>query len=71
MNSQTRTLKCAELILREACPRLHRVLRGAYDAVGPVLARRLTHPLLADTAYLALKPFEWLARAVVRIFVCG
>ena len=71
MNAQTRTLKCAEIILREACPRTHRLLRRIYDALGPALAARLTHPLLADAAYLSLKPFEWFARGVARLFVRG
>ena len=36
-------------------------MRGVYDIIGPVLARMLIHPVLADGAYLALKPFECVA----------
>ena len=35
------------------------MLRRIYDRVGPVLARGLVHAVLADVAYLLLKPAEW------------
>lgn len=41
-------------------------MRRVYDYIGPRLARRLVHPLLADAAYLLLKPFEWLGWEIVR-----
>jgi hypothetical protein len=44
-------------------------LRFVYDIVGPVLARRLTHPFLADIAYLSLKPAELLARFALRFLI--
>ena len=69
VNRQLQTLKCAELALQALAPRLHRLLRFIYDIVGPVLARRLTHPLLADIAYLSLKPAELLARFALRCIV--
>jgi hypothetical protein len=71
VNDQMRYLKAAELLLRASSPRGHRVLRSIYDRVGPVLAATLVHPALADTAYLALKPAEWLARAVLALLVPG
>jgi hypothetical protein len=54
-------LKAAELILRQFTPRLHAVIRRIYDRIGPVLARRMKHPVIADVAYLTFKPFEWSA----------
>jgi len=66
VNRQLLRLKCAELALRAAWPAGHRRLRRAYDAVGPRLARRLRRPLLADAAYLFLKPAEWGSWAVLR-----
>ncbi|MBN2295232.1 MAG: hypothetical protein JXM70_22570 [Pirellulales bacterium] len=62
INDQTRYLKAAELTLAATCPRVHRLARTIYNWAGPRAARLLTHPLAADTAYLALKPAEWAAR---------
>lgn len=69
VNRQLQTLKCAELALQALAPRLHRTLRFVYDIIGPPLARRLTHPVLADLAYLSLKPAELLARFALRLIV--
>ncbi|MCE9554006.1 MAG: hypothetical protein K8T91_11610 [Planctomycetes bacterium] len=65
VNAQLRYLKAAELMLLCAAPRLHRQMRSIYDAVGPRIAARLSHPLLADAAYISLKPAEWGARVFV------
>ena len=62
VNRQLVVLKTGEIALRVLTPRLHSWLRVVYDRIGPVLARRLGHPILADLAYLALKPIEWLTR---------
>jgi hypothetical protein len=69
VNRQLQTLKCAELVLQVLAPRLHRALRFVYNIIGPVLARRLTHPFLADIAYLSLKPAELLARFALRFLI--
>lgn len=66
VNRQLQRGKCTELALQIAWPAGHRFLRRAYDAFGPRLARRLRHPLLADAAYLLLKPLEWGSWAVLR-----
>ncbi len=66
---QLRVLKCAELILMHTCPSLHRSCRNAYDRLGPPLARRMSHPLLADIAYLSIKPFEWAAIVLMRLLI--
>ncbi|PKN94762.1 MAG: hypothetical protein CVU44_02845 [Chloroflexi bacterium HGW-Chloroflexi-6] len=69
VNRQLQTLKCAELALLAVAPSLHHPLRRIYDILGCPLARRLTHPLLADLAYLSLKPFELLASALLRLLI--
>ena len=51
VNRQVRILKCTELALQTLLPRTHRRCRAVYDTIGPVLARCLMHPLLADAAY--------------------
>ena len=65
INAQLRHLKCGEIALQTIFPRTHRACRWIYDRIGPVLARALLRPVLADIAYLSLKPFEWLARAIL------
>ncbi|MBN2022200.1 MAG: hypothetical protein JW809_05355 [Pirellulales bacterium] len=64
-NDQMRRLKAFELVLARVCPAAHRACRGVYDRLGPALAAILVHPVLADAAYLALKPAEWTARIVL------
>ncbi|MBI5297341.1 MAG: hypothetical protein HY869_17825 [Chloroflexi bacterium] len=65
VNAQLQRLKCAELALKAIAPRLHGVLRKLYDTLGRPLARRMTNPFVADSAYLLLKPFEWLAISIL------
>src|SRR5262249_24674408 len=61
VNDQLRRLKAAELIIEGLFPKLHRLMRSLYDQLGPPLARQMIgRPLLADAAYLLLKPAEWL-----------
>lgn len=43
-------------------PRTHTIFRCIYNRIGPVVARQIQSPWLADVTYLALKPFEWLVR---------
>lgn len=69
VNPQLRYLKCGELALMALAPRVHRALRAVYDRFGPSLAGKMTHPLLADLAYLSLKPFEWGVRAWLGMLV--
>lgn len=66
VNSQLQRLKCFELTLLVTAPRLHAVLRSVYDFIGPIFARRIKNPFVADLAYIVLVPFEWLATRVLR-----
>ncbi len=65
VNRQLQVLKAGELAIRAVCPRLHRAMRLVYDIAGPRLASCLRHPLLADAAYLSLKPAEWATRVAL------
>jgi hypothetical protein len=61
-NQQLRRLKCVEIAVAAACPRLHRLIRRIYDRSGPPLARMIApRPLAADIAFALLKPIEWIA----------
>lgn len=59
VNAQLRYLKCGELMIKALFPRLHKLIRLLYDTVGPLLARCLARPVLADVVYILLKPAEW------------
>jgi len=71
VNDQMRYLKAGELLLAVTCPSLHRLCRTIYDRLGPRLAACLVHPLLADAAYMALKPAEWLCRLLIAMLLPG
>jgi hypothetical protein len=67
VNKQLQILKCAELALMVFQPRLHKMLRNAYNVIGKSMAKRMRNPFLADVAYLMLKPGEHLARLLLKI----
>jgi hypothetical protein len=69
VNEQLQWLKCAELALIAVNPRLHRFLRQMYDLIGKRLARKIQSPLLADAAYLFLKPWEWSAELILKVII--
>ena len=69
VNRQLQIFKCAELALLAVAPRLHKILRNMYDLIGKPLARKIQHPILADAAYLFLKPAEWMACAILKMIV--
>ena len=69
VNAQLQRLKFAELALKATWPRFHTVLRRVYDLVGNTLSQGIQHPILADAAYLLLKPFEWTSILVLRAFL--
>jgi hypothetical protein len=69
VNVQLQRLKCAELSMLAINPRLHGFLRGIYNRVGRILARFIQNPLLADAAYVLLKPWEWMAESLLKIIV--
>src|SRR5687768_8694051 len=69
VNQQLQILKCAELALMAVQPRFHKAFRRVYDVIGKSLAQRMQNPFLADLAYILLKPWDWLARLILRMIV--
>jgi uncharacterized protein DUF6688 len=69
VNQQLQILKCFELALLTVSPLVHKTFRSVYDVVGKALAQKIQNPFLADLAYLLLKPFEWLAKMVLKVFI--
>jgi hypothetical protein len=65
-NRQLLTFWEFETFLQANVPRLHAAFRRCYNVLGPVVARRITTPWLADALYLALKPAELIAAFVIR-----
>ena len=66
-NRQLLTFWYFEHAWRESHPCSHARFRRLYDTWGPRLARKVTHPWMADLAYLALKPAEWGAGFLVAL----
>lgn len=69
VNKQLQILKCFELALLTVNPLLHKAFRNIYDVVGKLLAQQIQNPFLADLAYLSLKPFEWVAKLVLKVII--
>lgn len=63
VNRQWERFKAFENALALRSPQLHRGLRAVYNRIGPMVARRIGNPWLADLVYLALKPLEWCVAA--------
>lgn len=68
-NQQLLTLWCLESIWAERLPASHAWFRRWYGKIGPVVARRIGHPLLADVVFVVVKPMEWTARVVLKAVV--
>ncbi|MCY2976133.1 MAG: hypothetical protein NTW52_15870 [Planctomycetota bacterium] len=68
INHQLQRLKFLEIVLLAAFPSLHRMIRGVYNRIGPMVAlpaRR--NRWYADVCYLILKPLEGFAVFVQNI----
>jgi hypothetical protein len=64
---QLQRLKLFEIALKAVFPRGHRALRRVYDRLGPPLAARIDSPSRAALAWLALRPCELFAAAILFI----
>jgi hypothetical protein len=51
-----------ENLWQNIAPHSHRIFRRGYNRIGPVIAARINSPWLADFVYLAIKPFEFMAK---------
>ncbi len=66
VNHQLVTLWRLERAWARCSPGSHAAFRRIYNIVGPVLARRINSPLVADLIYFAVKPMEFLGRLVMK-----
>jgi hypothetical protein len=69
LNTQVRYFKAAELALMTVSPSSYRILRALYDRFGSAFARMIVLPILADIAYIWLKPIEWVIRCMMKLLV--
>jgi hypothetical protein len=63
-NQQLLTFWQLENLWRVQSPDSHALFRKIYNRVGPVLARRIASPWLADLTFIALKPVELVAKLI-------
>jgi hypothetical protein len=61
-NQQLITFWQFESFWRDRAPRTHACFRRFYNRFGPAIAAQIRSPLLADLAYVALKPVEIAAK---------
>jgi hypothetical protein len=64
-NQQLFTFWQLENLWRAQFPSSHALFRKIYNRVGPVVARRISSPWLADLTFIALKPVELLAKLTI------
>jgi hypothetical protein len=62
VNQQLITFWQFEDLWRNFAPRSHHIFRCGYNRIGPVIAVGIKSPWLADFTYLAIKPFEFIAK---------
>jgi hypothetical protein len=70
-NQQLITLWQFEHLWCNCAPISHAAFRWVYNRIGPILARRIDSPWLADAACLALKPIEFVAVLAIKISADG
>ena len=68
VNRQLCVANAFEQLLQERLPRLHRVIRHAYDRYGYPIAKHIRTPYAADAVWFLMKPLEWLFLAVLYLF---
>ena len=65
LSRQLQRLKAFEILMWTLFPRTHFCMRQTYNAIGPVLARRVRSRWMGDLCYFGLKPAEWFATLVL------
>ena len=69
VNEQLLTFWRFETVWQACSPRTHLAFRSIYNRIGPVIAKRICSPWLADAVYLTLKPVEFFCRVLINIAV--
>jgi len=61
VTAQLQRINAGEQLLMELFPRIHEVIRGIYDRIGPKVAAYIDSPGKARAARATLKPIEYLS----------
>jgi len=69
VNRQLHVFKAFEFVLLTLNPCVYRRLRAAYNLAGPILAKQMVNPWIADLVFLLLKPSEWFVAIFLRILL--
>jgi hypothetical protein len=70
VNRQLAVANAFEELIQERTPRLHKVIRGAYDRYGYPIANHIHSPWAADVVWLVMKPAEWFFLGVLYLCDC-
>lgn len=68
VNRQLCIANAFEDLIKQRTPRLHRVIRNTYDAVGLPIAKKVKSPYVCDLIYIIMKPLEWLFLLILYLF---
>ena len=68
VNRQLCVANAFEQIIEERTPRIHRIVRTAYDRYGFPLSNYIRTPIAADIIYIIMKPLEYLFVVVLYLF---
>ena len=60
VNRQLCIANAFEQVLEERVPRIHKSIRGFYDAYGYPISRHINSAWSADVVYILMKPLEWI-----------
>lgn len=66
---QLQFFRYAEIVFRMIFPSGHKFCRKIYDNLGRKLASKIKNPLMADLAYMSLKPFEWGTKRILKFLL--
>jgi hypothetical protein len=68
VNRQLAVANAFEELLQQRLPRLHRIVRNAYDRYGYPIANQIRSKWAADAVWLLMKPAEWFFICVLYLF---
>ena len=67
-NRQLAVANAFEELLQQRSPRIHKILRGAYDRYGYPIANHIRSPWASDAVWLLMKPAEWFFLTVLYLY---
>lgn len=69
VNRQLLIANAFEELIQESAPRLHKIIRNAYDKYGYPLSKNITTPKSSNLVYRLMKPLEYFFLFVLYLFV--